>query len=389
MKILYVSGAMKDGDFNIYVKNAKYHINPSNQNFHYRFLKALATQTAVTALTLRPFAKGLFDFQELKSEEAMDGNITFEYFPDKAGRVYKLWHRNRSLTKCLSDEIKTFGKDAIILVDAMKFVLAKATLKAAKKNGISVFAIVTDNPHLLSNESRFYVRAIKSLYQKYDGFITLSSGLNELANKKNKPSYVFSGFAEALPELTKPETKPYFFFGGALYERYGVLNMIEAFRQIKTDRELLIAGHGPLIARIQEITKEDTRIHYLGMLSREEVHKYEQHADLNINPRLFDENLDKYSVPSKVLEYLASGSPLLSTLHSALRDEFCGEAIWVKDGSVDELRKAMNLFLNFQNGDMKKKAQLAKEKVLAKYGLENQGQLIYEFLVSSSSRSIN
>ncbi|HOH68634.1 MAG TPA: glycosyltransferase, partial [Bacilli bacterium] len=128
---------------------------------------------------------------------------------------------------------------------------------------------------------------------------------------------------------------------------------------------------------------------YLGMLSREEVHKYEQHADLNINPRLFDENLDKYSVPSKVLEYLASGAPLLSTLHSTLRDEFCGEAIWVKDGSVDELRKAMNLFLNFQNGDMKKKAQLAKEKVLAKYGLENQGKLIYEFLVSSSSRSIN
>jgi len=389
MKILYVSGAMKDGDFNIYVKNAKYHINPSNQNFHYRFLKALATQTAVTALTLRPFTKGLFDFQELKSEVAMDGNITFEYFPDKAGRIYKLWHRSQNLTKRLSDEIKTLGKDVIILVDAMKFVLAKATLKAAKKNGISVFAIVTDNPHLLSNESRFYVRAIKSLYQKYDGFITLSSGLNELANKKNKPSYVFSGFAEALPELTKPETKPYFFFGGALYERYGVLNMIEAFRQIKTDRELLIAGHGPLIARIQEITKEDTRIHYLGMLSREEVHKYEQHADLNINPRLFDENLDKYSVPSKVLEYLASGAPLLSTLHSALRDEFCGEAIWVKDGSVDELRKAMNLFLNVHNDDMKKKALLAKEKVLAKYGLENQGKLIYEFLVSSSSRSIN
>jgi glycosyltransferase involved in cell wall biosynthesis len=94
-------------------------------------------------------------------------------------------------------------------------------------------------------------------------------------------------------------------------------------------------------------------------------------------------------VPSKVLEYLSSGAPFLSTWHTSLRDEFCGEAIWVKDGSIDELRKAMDLFLHIQNGDMKKKALLAKEKALAKYGLENQGKLIYEFLLSNSSRSID
>ena len=105
MKILYVSGAMKDGDFNNYVKNAKYHINPSNQNFHYRFLKALASQGEVSALTLRPFVKNLFDLQELKSEMAIDGNITFKYLPDKTGRIYKLLHRSRNLTKGISDEI--------------------------------------------------------------------------------------------------------------------------------------------------------------------------------------------------------------------------------------------------------------------------------------------
>lgn len=389
MKILYVSGAMKDSDFNNYVKSAKYHINPSNQNFHYRFLKALATQGKIQALTLRPFAKGLFDFDELKFEQSNDGNISFDYLSDKANRFYRLVTRNRALKKTISKTIKSLGSDVIILVDSMKFALAKSVLKAARENGAKVIAIVTDNPKLLSNESHLYSRAVFSLYKKYDGFIALSSDLNKLANKQNKPSYVFSGFAEDFAKTPKPQDRPYFFFCGALYERYGILNMTEAFKRIKTNCELLIAGHGPLIEKVKEAALEDSRIRYLGLLSREKIHQYEQHAELNINPRLFDADLDKYSVPSKVLEYLSSGAPLLSTWHTSLRDEFCGEAIWVKDGSVDELRKAMDLFLHIQNGDMKKKALLAKEKVLAKYGLENQGKLIYEFLLSNSSRSID
>jgi glycosyltransferase involved in cell wall biosynthesis len=389
MKILYVSGAMKDSDFNNYVKNAKYHINPSNQNFHYRFLKALSTQEKIRALTLRPFAKGLFDFDELKFDKGNDGNISFDYLPDKSNRLYKLFTRNHALKRAISHTIKGLGNDVVVIVDSMKFALAKAALKAAKENSVKAIAIVTDNPKLLSNESRLYSRAVFSLYKKYDGFIALSSDLNKLANKQNKPSYVFSGFADDFVKTPKPQEKPYFFFCGALYERYGILNMIEAFKQLKTDCELLIAGHGPLIDKIKETTMEDSRIRYLGLLSREKIHQYEQHAELNINPRLYDTNLDKYSVPSKVLEYLSSGAPLLSTWHTSLRDEFCGEAIWVKDGSIDELRKAMDLFLHIQNGDMKKKALLAKEKALAKYGLENQGKLIYEFLLSNSSRSID
>jgi glycosyltransferase involved in cell wall biosynthesis len=388
MKILYISGAMKDSDFNSYVKNAKYHLNPSNQNFHYRFLKSLSTQSEITALTLRPFYKGLLEVNELKSEISKDESITFKYLPDKSDRLYKLLLRHNKLTRIIANEIAALGDDVVILIDSMKFALAKAAISAAKKTRAKVYAIVTDNPKLLSNESFLYTRAIYSLYKKYDGFISLTSGLNEMANKHNKPAYVFSGFAEVLPELPNFEKKPYFFFCGALYERYGILNMIEAFKQIKTEHQLLLAGHGPLISKINESSSKDSRIRYLGLLSRNEIQSYEQHADLNINPRLYEQFLDKYSVPSKVLEYLASGVPLLSTLHTNLRDEFCGEAIWVKDGSVDELRKAMELFIQIQNGDMKKKAQLAKKKVLAKYGLENQGKLLYNFLLSNSSRSI-
>ena len=389
MKIIYISGAMKDSDFNNYIKKARFNLNPSNQNFHYRFLKALATQTEIIAITLRPFSKGLFAVDTLEKANTNDDHITFNYLADDAERFYKVFLRHRNLVKEISTIIKAQKEDVVILVDSLKYALAKAAIKVAKKNKIKVIAIVTDNPRLLSNESFLYAKAIETLNKKYDGFIALSTGLNELANKKAKPSYVFSGFAEEIT-IDKPLVKePYFFCCGALYERYGILKMIEAFKQITTKHQLLIAGHGPMIEKIRQVEKDDPRIRYVGLLSREQVLNYESHSDLNINPRLFNEDLDKYSVPSKVLEYLSSGVPLLSTIHTTLHQEFCGEAIWIKDGTSEELRKAMELFLAFQNGEMKKKALLAKEKVLAKYGLEVQGKLLYEFITSINSFSIN
>jgi glycosyltransferase involved in cell wall biosynthesis len=389
MKIIYMSGAMKDADFNIYIKKARYNLNPSNQNFHYRFLKSLASQAEIIAITLRPFSKGLFEVSHLEKEKSIDGQITFNYLADKANRFYRLFLRHRNLVKEISTIIKEQKDDIVLLVDSLKYALAKAAIKAAKKNKIKVIAIVTDNPKLLSNESLLYAKAIATLNKKYDGFVTLSPGLNELTNKKAKPSYIFSGFAEEITIDTPLVKEPYFFCCGALYERYGILKMIEAFKQVKTDRQLLIAGHGPMIETIKQLEKDDPRIRYVGLLSREQVLNYESHSELNINPRLFSEDIDKYSVPSKVLEYLSSGVPLLSTIHTALHQEFCGEVIWIKDGTSDELRKAMELFLAFQNGEMKKKALLAKEKVLSKYGLEVQGKLLYEFITSVSSFSIN
>lgn len=387
MKIIYVSGAMADVDFNDYVRKAHLPINPSNQNFHYRFIKALSISGDVKAITLRPFASKMFDYETINGQNATDGNIAFEYLPDNSSRLYRLLKRNSSISKKLTLEIGKNKEDVVLLVDSLKYSLSKVAIKVAKRNKVKIFGIITDNPRLFSNESKAYARAVLSLANKYDGFIALSHDLNKLFNRKNKPAYVFSGFAEEYPFLTMEDHKPYFFACGALYERYGIKNLVEAFSKTKIKRNLLIAGHGPLISFIKEYSYKDSRIQYVGLLSKSDIAKYEQNADLNINPRLFDEQLDKYSVPSKVLEYLSSGTPLLSTMHTVLHEQFCGEVIWIKDGTSDEIRKALELFIQIQTDDMKKKALLAKKKVLDEYSLSVQGKKIYEFLVSNNSFS--
>lgn len=389
MRIIYVSGTMGDQDFNAYVKEAHTPINPSNQNFHYRFIKALSLHTEVSAVSLRPFSAHMFNRDELSRCESFDNGVSFTYLADKAGRLYRLFRRPHLLFKELNKQIGKDDKNVLLIVDSLKYSLAKAAIRVAKKHKVPVIGVVSDNPFLLSNESKTYAQAVLSLAKQYDGFVALTTGLNELFNKQKKPSYIFHGFAEDYPPIPFDNAKPYFFACGALYERYGLVNLVDAFCKAKTDYELLIAGHGPLIPFLHEMERKDNRIHYVGLLSKDEIAKYEQNAALNINPRLFNDNLDKYSVPSKVLEYLSSGTPLLSTMHTTLHNEFCGEAIWIKDGTSQEILKALDLFIQIKTKDMKKKALLAKEKVLANYSLETQGKRIYEFLVSNNSFSTN
>jgi len=386
MKIIYLSGAMKDGDFNEYAKNAIFKPNPSNQNFHRRLIKALSLKAQIEAVSLRPFARGMFPYRSIISSAAREGDVSFSYLADATGWFHRLFIRPRLMRKAIETIVEqNADKDVVFLVDSLKFSLARIALSVARSKGIKVYAIVTDNPRMLSDASAPYIRAIESLYGRYDGFLTLSKGLNDYANRARKPSYLFEGLVEKTPPSEALEKGKYFFFGGALYERYGIKNLIAAFKNVKTDCELIIAGHGPLSDFVAAAHNGDPRIRYIGLLNHDDLANYQSHATLNINPRPFDDELDKYSVPSKVLEYLASGVPLLSTIHTSLHAQYCGEAIWIKDGSISSLSKAMELFLLLKPEDIKEKALRAKAKVLAQYALEIQGPKIVYFLTTSKS----
>ena len=74
----------------------------------------------------------------------------------------------------------------------------------------------------------------------------------------------------------------YYFFGGALYERYGVKRLVDAFRASSSKHKLVIAGDGPLASYIDKISSDDTRILYLGSVSHDRVVSYETNSIANM-----------------------------------------------------------------------------------------------------------
>lgn len=54
MKILYLTNAIKEEDYNFLLKKGYPLINPSNQNFHTRLIKVLSSLEEVNVLSLVP-----------------------------------------------------------------------------------------------------------------------------------------------------------------------------------------------------------------------------------------------------------------------------------------------------------------------------------------------
>ena len=89
--------------------------------------------------------------------------------------------------------------------------------------------------------------------------------------------------------------------------------LIEAFELIEDpETSLHICGGGELKSYVDAMCQKDTRIHYYGVVSSERANELLQSASVLVNPRQNDSEYTKYSFPSKNIEYLMTGSPVVA-----------------------------------------------------------------------------
>ena len=248
--------------------------------------------------------------------------------------------------------------------------------------------MLTDNPDNLSYGKKAISIAIKRNTRELDGYLSLTDGLVDVFNEE-KPSYVFEGLVDSPDVFKKDPIYDYYFFCGSLYERYGVKTLVDAFHESSIKSKLIIAGSGPLSKYIEKLSFDDYRILYLPQLPREKILGYERNAIVNINPRPLDLKLDRESVPSKLIEYLSNGAPILSTKYPKLYGPFKDDLYWIEDTSFEGMKKALEDFSHVDIEEAKRKAYTAKMKAFEFYGLEVQAESINHFLLSINSSTNN
>jgi len=57
--------------------------------------------------------------------------------------------------------------------------------------------------------------------------------------------------------------------------------------------------------------EKDSRITFYGYVSKEKASELQQKATVLVNPRQNNDEFTKYSFPSKTMEYMASGKPVI------------------------------------------------------------------------------
>ena len=375
---------MEQDDFRHFSKLWSVQPNPSNQIFNNKMIRSLSLSHEVDVLSIRPLSRKLCSVKSLPFREVTDGNITWHYTTVKGGSFFRKLYAEMDFKKSLG---KKLNKEYVMLVDTINPTCLTLATKIKEQYRIPLIGVCITSPSNINGTMRSYALKIFELAKNCDGYISLTEDLNDLYNENFRHSLVIEGLVDReRPDDSLEPSKPYFFYSGSMLSKYGVYNLIKAFRGVNSlNYELLIAGHSVNQEEIKEATKKMKNIKYLGTIPHNEVLTLQSHSIANINPRPVSQDLNRYTFPSKLFEYLASGSVTISTRQNKIASEI-EDAIWVDSNSVEDLRDAMLEVLDLKEEARHEMAQKAKEKVLSIYSLEKVNERLDEFLKNFQKR---
>jgi glycosyltransferase involved in cell wall biosynthesis len=113
-----------------------------------------------------------------------------------------------------------------------------------------------------------------------------------------------------------PEDTLLAFTAGRLVKKKGFEYLIDALPRTSADVVLAIAGEGDLDHDLRTRARHrgvETRVHFLGNLSQDDVARYLAAADVAVVPSVRDDAGNVDGLPNVVMEALASGTPLVTT----------------------------------------------------------------------------
>lgn len=187
-------------------------------------------------------------------------------------------------------------------------------------------------------------------YRRYSGILAMTHplvqyftdiGINPLRVRLIPHTVILDRF-KLSPAFDIPFKGRYIFFMGSLIEeKDGVLSCIDAYElvcQQKEDYHLIIAGDGKkqdqdkLLTRIKA-SAVNNKIHYIGRVSSYQIPGLLSNAQLLLACRPSSKRAD-YGFPTKIVEYLASGKPIVTTVHGDLTKYLVdGENAYLADSS--------------------------------------------------------
>lgn len=156
-------------------------------------------------------------------------------------------------------------------------------------------------------------------------------------------------------------------YAGTLTEYNSVRQLLEAFRGLPGDElELRIFGRGPLESLVREHCRADSRIHFGGLLPRDDVLSEQRSANLLLNIRRTDGIINDFAFPSKLLDYISTGVPTLSTDFGDVMNPLRDCLFVIGDNSVETIRAGILEVLNSDPAVLERRQRSMKALALDK-----------------------
>lgn len=177
-------------------------------------------------------------------------------------------------------------------------------------------------------------------------------------------------------------------YSGRLVELKGVPLLLSAFSRLEGDRyRLWISGDGPLRGDVERAAARDPRIRYFGLLPVHEMRERYGQATVFINPHSTKLRSARYVFPSKLIEYLATGKPVITTCSTPeVEEEYAGVAFVLTEEDPAELAGMIRRVAQMPQSQLELMGERGRAFVLGKKSWRVQGRRIAVFLKAIVNR---
>ncbi len=159
-------------------------------------------------------------------------------------------------------------------------------------------------------------------------------------------------------------TRPAVLYTGTLERDLGIGELLEAFAQMP-EYELWVCGQGGMQREVEQAARQFHNIRYYGFVPREKALQLQSSAALLINPRSPKGIFTRYSFPSKTLEYMRSGKPVVCYKLEGIPQDYDPYLCYIRGEGAQAIAQAVRDVLQKSPEDRAAMGQRAQSYVLA------------------------
>ena len=382
-KIVYASSAMLEEDFSKLFKDSKNMPGQQAQRFNRLMIKGFEkNELEVCAVSAPPVTRKNCSKKIVTLKNNREGNAVYRYLPIVNAKGVK--NLSVMVLSFFETLFALIGKKGAVVCDVLNISVATGAVWAGRFLHKECVGVVTDVPELMvTGHSDKQVKYCHKLIEKCTSYVFLTEAMNDRLNPSSKPYTIVEGVCnEDLQYDPAPQKQnKTCFYAGLLDAEYGVKNLVEAF--IKADvvnSQLKLCGKGPYTEELMQVCKEHPNVEYLGVLFNTEVVELERQATLLINPRPSGEEFTKFSFPSKIMEYMTTGTAVLATRLSGIPEEYYDYIFTFSDETVDGMADDINKALSLPDDELAKKGESAYRFVTEQKSAVAQAKKVIELI---------
>lgn len=400
IKILFISATCSKNKYNKIYKTRTKPMIDSSQKFFDMFLNGFSEMDNIDieCLSILPVSSSCYKKKIIKHSSEKCGVIKYNYLGFINLPIIRniiLWFKIRKMTKIWCKKNK--DNVSCVICDALILEASNASKKIAKKFNIKTIGFLTDLPKtttsITNKYKNLFKRVLMDFYdavserdmKNYDGYIFLTESMNNYININKKPYIIMECLVDrnmakrsiCLEEKYKNNTVIY---AGKLHKKFGVDILSDAVDCIKSDCKIVIYGDGDYFDSLKIKEKKNNKLEVNGIVPIEQIVNEEMKSTILINPRPTNNDFTKYSFPSKIAEYMVSGTVVLTTKLSGIPKEYYDYLFFINDETPKEVAASIDEILSLPKEVLYDKGLQAKKFVLENKRNDIQAERFIHFL---------